>query len=44
MSQKRLGFIEISYMIIHNMILAYGVDDVSKIWDLIKVYDRVNDK
>jgi hypothetical protein len=40
MSQKRLGFIEISYMIIHNMILTYGVDDVSTIWDLIKVYDR----
>ncbi|HJU78817.1 MAG TPA: hypothetical protein VJ599_04545 [Nitrososphaeraceae archaeon] len=39
MSQKRLGFIEISYMIIHNMILTHGVDDVSKIWDLIKVYD-----
>jgi hypothetical protein len=40
MSQKRLGFIEISYMIIHDMILTYGIDDVSKIWDLIKVYDR----
>jgi hypothetical protein len=40
MPQKRLGFIEISNMIIHNMILTYRVDDVSKIWDLIKVYDR----
>jgi hypothetical protein len=40
MPQKRLGFVEISNMIIHNMILTYGADDVSTIWDLIKVYDR----
>jgi hypothetical protein len=40
MSQKKLGFIETSGMIIHDMILTYGIDDVSKIWDLIKVYDR----
>ena len=35
MSQKRLGF-----MIIHNLILTYGVDDVSTIRDLLKMYDR----
>jgi hypothetical protein len=40
MSQKRLAFIETSFMIIHDMILTYGPDHVSKIWDLIKVYDR----
>jgi hypothetical protein len=40
MPQKKLGFIETSGMIIHNLILMYGVDDVSTIWDLTKVYDR----
>jgi hypothetical protein len=40
MPQKTLVFIEISNMIIHNLILTYGVDDVSTIWDLIKADDR----
>ena len=40
MSQKRLGFIEISFMIIHNLMLTYGVEDVSTIRDLLKMYDR----
>jgi hypothetical protein len=44
MPQKRLVFIEISNTIIFNLILTYGVDDISTIWDLIKVYDSNNDK
>ena len=40
MPQKKLVFIEISNMIIHNLILTYRVDDVSTILDLIKAYDR----
>ena len=40
MPQKTLVFIVISNMIIHNLILTYGVDDVSTIWDLVKAYDR----
>jgi hypothetical protein len=40
MPQKKLVFIEISNMTIHNLILTYGVDDVSTILNLIKAYDR----